>query len=135
MNEAVAAKIRAAASATLSGEATFPEIVGTLLEAGVERYHVDYSRQESTFYLPCGDSLVVATPHPSAEVGGTFVPAEVEAAVRASQRNEHSYLDFLEKTMHAGCVGYFAQLAGRRVLYFGRNGEVHVEPFPAAPAA
>jgi len=34
--------------------------------------------------------------------------------------------------MAAGCVGYFVQIAGRRALYFGRNGESHVELFPSA---
>jgi hypothetical protein len=31
----------------------------------------------------------------------------------------------------AGC---FAPIAGRRVQYVGRTGDVHVEPFPAARA-
>jgi hypothetical protein len=31
--------------------------------------------------------------------------------------------------MAAGCVGYFVQIAGRRAIYFGRNGEFHVEQF------
>jgi hypothetical protein len=34
----------------------------------------------------------------------------------------------------AGCVGYFVQIAGRRTLYFGRNGETHVELFPPRTA-
>jgi uncharacterized protein YbcV (DUF1398 family) len=53
--------------------------------------------------------------------------------VRQSQRNEHTYLDFIRKTMAAGCVGYFVQITGRRAIYFGRNGESHVELFPTAP--
>ena len=46
----------------LSGELTFPEIVGRLAAIGLERYHADYSRQEITYYLPNGDSLVVRAP-------------------------------------------------------------------------
>ena len=34
--------------------------------------------------------------------------------------------------MAAGCVGYFVQIAGRRVLYFGRRGEIYTELFPGA---
>ncbi len=34
--------------------------------------------------------------------------------------------------MAAGCVGYFVQITGRRVIYFGRSGESHVEQFPPA---
>lgn len=37
--------------------------------------------------------------------------------------------------MAAGCVGYFVQITGQQVLYFGRNGECHIELFPAAIAA
>jgi uncharacterized protein YbcV (DUF1398 family) len=46
-----------------TGAMTFPEIVGKLSSIGVERYHADYSRQENTYYLTDGDSLVVSFPH------------------------------------------------------------------------
>lgn len=125
--------IQACAQGALTGDITFPEIVGRLAQIGVERYHADYSREETTYYLPDGNSLVVATPYPSHATPAEFSASAVEAAVRQSQRNEHSYLDFIRKTMAAGCVGYFVQITGRRVIYFGRNGESHVEPFPPAP--
>ncbi|HVX09891.1 MAG TPA: hypothetical protein VHC22_01700 [Pirellulales bacterium] len=122
------------AKGALSGALTFPEIVGRLAGVGIERYHADYSRQEITYYFPDGDSLVVATPHAFHETAAEFSSSAVEAAVRQSQRNEHTYLDFICKTMNAGCVGYFVQITGRRVIYFGRKGESHVEHFPPAPA-
>jgi uncharacterized protein YbcV (DUF1398 family) len=126
--------IKTCVDGSLAGGLTFPEIVGRLAEIGIERYHADYSRQETTFYLPDGDSLVVATPHPSHTTADPFSATAVEAAVRQSQRNEHTYADFIRKTMGAGCVGYFVQIMGRKVIYFGRNGESHVEHFPPAPA-
>ncbi|WP_437227626.1 DUF1398 domain-containing protein [Planctomicrobium sp. SH661] len=121
------------AAGALKGELTFPEIIGLLAEIGVERYHADYTRQEITYYLTDGDSLVVASPHPDYETAEEFSAAAVEAAVRQSQRNEHTYLDFIQKTMSAGCVGYFVQITGRRVIYFGRTGDCHVEHFPTTP--
>jgi uncharacterized protein YbcV (DUF1398 family) len=123
---------QACARGSLSGELTFPEVVGRLAAIGVERYHTDYSRHEVTYYLPNGDSLVVPLPHPPHETAEQFSPSAVEEAVRQSQRNEHGYVDFLRKTMSAGCVGYFVQITGRRAIYFGRNGECHVEVFPSA---
>jgi uncharacterized protein YbcV (DUF1398 family) len=114
----------------LAGTMTFPQIVGRLASAGVERYHADYSRQEITYYLTDGDSCVVATPHPPQSTGTTFSGKAVEDAVRQSQRGEHSYVDFVRKTMAAGCVGYFVQIIGRQAIYFGRNGEMHIEKFP-----
>ena len=117
--------IQECAQGALQGELTFPEIVGRLAEIGIERYHADYSRQEITFYLADGDSLVLAAPHSSQAPATEFSSAGVADAVHQSQRNEHSYLDFIRKTLDAGCVGYFVQIAGRRVAYFGRNGESH----------
>lgn len=133
MNAEQTQAIQGCASGALTGKLTFPEIVGRLAHIGVERYHVDYSRQEITYYLPDGDSLVVATLHPSHATATEFSAAAIEAAVRQSQRNEHTYLDFIRKTMAAGCVGYFVQITGRRVIYFGRNGDSHLEHFPPAP--
>lgn len=122
------------AQGALTGGLTFPEIVGRLSAIGVERYHADYSRQEITYYFPNGESIVAPTPHSSHATAIEFSSSAVEAAVLQSQRGEHTYLEFLRKTMAAGCVGYFVQITGRRVLYFGRHGESHVEHFPSIPA-
>ncbi|HBL47183.1 MAG TPA: DUF1398 domain-containing protein, partial [Planctomycetaceae bacterium] len=65
----------------LAGELTFPEILGKLAHIGIERYHADYSRQEITYYLPDGDSVVIATPHPSHPTATEFSAPAVEAAV------------------------------------------------------
>jgi uncharacterized protein YbcV (DUF1398 family) len=116
-----------------AGTLLFPDFVGKLAILGVERYHTDYCRHENTYYLSDGHSHVVAVSHPAETIGTDFRAHEVEAAIRESQRNEHSYADFLRKTMAAGCVGYFVQIAGRQALYFGRRGEVHIEPFPTTP--
>lgn len=133
MNSELTLMIQGCTRGALSGELAFPEIVGRLTQIGVERYHADYTRQEITYYLSDGDSLVVAAPHPSYTTAAEFSSSAVEAAVRQSQRNEHTYVDFIRKSMAAGCVGYFVQITGRRVIYFGRNGESHVEHFPTAP--
>lgn len=118
------------ASESLNGTATFPEILEKLSAIGVERYHADYCRQEITYYLPDSDSHVVSIDHEKHQIGKDFDATAVQNAVRQSQRNEHSYKDFVKKTMAAGCVGYFVQLTGRQVIYFGRNGDSHVERFP-----
>ncbi len=116
---------------THTGSMTFPDIVSRLRDIGVERYHADYSRQEKTFYFADGSSLVVTIPWGSFPMAREFSVNDVEVAVRQSQRSEHTYADFLRKTMAAGCVGYFVQISGRRAIYFGRNGETHVEMFPS----
>ena len=125
--------IQRCVNGSLAGELTFPEVVGQLAQIGIERYHADYTRQEVTYYFSDGDSVVIATPHPLHETADKFSAFMVADAVRQSQRNEHTYLDFIQKTMSAGCVGYFVQITGRQVIYFGRTGECHVERFPLAP--
>ncbi|HEX4145599.1 MAG TPA: DUF1398 family protein [Pirellulales bacterium] len=134
MNRQQTETIEQNARAAWTGEITFPEYVGRLAALGVERYHTDYSRHEVTYYLPDGDSLMIAATHEPHPIGSEFSPSAVEAALRQSQRGEHTYEDFVRKTTAAGCVGYFVQIAGRRAIYFGRNGDLHVEPFPPAPA-
>jgi len=117
---------------SLAGEIQFPEVVARLTAIGVERYHADYSRQEVTYYVTSGETLVAPAEHAAEPIGQAFDASAVAAAVGQSQRGEHTYREFLRKTMAAGCVGYFVQLTGRRVIYFGRNGDSHVEHFPEA---
>lgn len=111
---------------------TFPQVVTKLMAAGIERYHADLVRAEKTYYLPDGDSLVVATRAVGGQPASAFSAAGVEAAVRAVQSGEIKYIEFCEHVMAAGCAGYFVSLAGRRAVYYGRSGDNHVELFPAA---
>ena len=133
MNANQSAVIQACASGSLNGTITFPEVIRQLTEIGVERYHADYSRQETTYYLPDGGSLVVSVRHPAQPIAEAFSSTLVEAAIRQSQRGQIAYTEFLKQTMAAGCIGYFVQITGRRALYFGRQGDLHLEPFPNAP--
>jgi hypothetical protein len=41
-------------------------------------------------------------------------------------------IQFTRRAMAGGVQGYIAFLRGRRVMYWGRNGEQHVEWFPGA---
>src|SRR5579871_1322617 len=43
---------------TLAGTISFPEVVGQLLAAGVEYYHVDYAGMRKTFYDAEGGMVV-----------------------------------------------------------------------------
>jgi hypothetical protein len=84
MNAEQTQVMQTCARGALTGELTFPEIVGSPAQIGVERYHADYSRQEITYYLSDGGSLVVGTPHPSLVSATEFSASAVEAAVRLS---------------------------------------------------
>jgi uncharacterized protein YbcV (DUF1398 family) len=120
------------AELSATGKIHFGEVVARLMKAGIERYHADYSRMENTYYAPGGGSSVVPMHHEPASIAREFSPAGVEAAVRQAQRGEIMYPQFTRQALAAGCVGYFVQITGKCVQYFGRNGEIHTEWFPGA---
>jgi uncharacterized protein YbcV (DUF1398 family) len=132
MNEEQKNVIEQCAAMSMAGTISFGDVVRRLEEVGVERYHADYSRMESTYYLPGGKSHVVRMGHEPMPVTDLFSAGAVEASVRQAQRGEIVYPQFVKQTTAAGCVGYFVLIAGKRVQYFGRNGEVHTEWFPGA---
>ena len=89
------------------GSIAFPQVVAKLAAAGIERYHADFQAGVTTYYLPDG-------------------------AEKSVQRGEMNYQQFVARVMAAGCVGYTVFIAGRRVIYGGRNGDQQVELFPSA---
>ncbi|MBV8853552.1 MAG: DUF1398 family protein [Sinobacteraceae bacterium] len=111
---------------------TFPQIVGTLMQAGFESYAVDFRRASATYYLPNGDSVVLPTHRAEVPIAGTLDAVAVRAAIREAQQLApgYTYADFCAKVMAAGCVGYIVSFTGRRVVYFARSAETHVEHFP-----
>jgi uncharacterized protein YbcV (DUF1398 family) len=114
------------------GSFSFPEIIGKLLEGGFEGYSVDYRRNSQTYYLPDGDNIELTLPHSGGPVAAAFDSAGVEALVRWAQANDsdYSYIAFSERVKAAGCAGYLVSFPGRRVVYYGRTAETHVELFP-----
>ncbi len=110
---------------------TFPEIVGTLMQAGFERYAIDFRRATATYYLPDGDSVVLPTHRGEVPIAAALDIAAVQAAIREAQQlvAGYSYAGFCAKAMAAGRAGYIVSFTGRRALYFGRAAETHVEHF------
>jgi uncharacterized protein YbcV (DUF1398 family) len=127
------AKECAVLSAT--GKIHFGDVVGRLMKAGIERYHADYSRSEITYYTPDGGSCVVQVEHELIPTAQEFSAEGVKAAVRQAQLGEIMFPQFTRQAITAGCVGYFVQITGKCVQYFGRSGEVHTEWFPGAKGA
>ncbi len=111
---------------------TFGEVVGKLDAAGVERYHADLLRADKIYYMPDGSSHRTPNHALAAAPAIRFSAEGVEAAVRAIQQGRIRYREFCARIAAAGCVGYIVSMAGRRAVYYGRTGDSHVEPFPAA---
>jgi uncharacterized protein YbcV (DUF1398 family) len=110
---------------------TFGEVVKALIEAGVERYHADLVAATRTFYVPDGRCETVDA-HKVEAAAQEFSVKDVEAAIRAIQAQKIKYCEFCRLIAKAGCVGYIVSLAGRRAVYYGRTGDMHVEWFPGA---
>lgn len=111
---------------------TFPDIVATLAASGFEGYAVDYRRATARFYLCDGGSVEVATPVAAAAVSPRLDIPALKAAIAEAQTLApgYTYGGFCEKAKAAACMGYLVSFPGRRAVYFGRDGELHVEHFP-----
>jgi uncharacterized protein YbcV (DUF1398 family) len=132
MNAEIETVLRDCTEGSDAERLSFPEVIGKLMAAGVERYDADLQRGEKTYYLPDGESCVVASDAYDGQPARDFTAAGVEAAVRAIQAQRIRYREFCTRIAEAGCVGYLVSLAGRRAVYYGRTGEAYVEPFPSA---
>jgi uncharacterized protein YbcV (DUF1398 family) len=124
------------AQSTLDGTLPFPEILGRLMQEGVESYRVDYRTCQFTFYGATGGTVSAPLQFEGLPpVGNTFYMADLRAAIHASQTQGQKFRDFCARAMQAGVQSYEVFLQGQRVLYLGRHGDQHVEWFSdAAPS-
>ncbi len=118
----------AAFSATMS----FPEVVKTLIQNGFESYHIDYLRGAATYYLVDGGDFEITMPPCATPVAKEFAAPTIQAAIKGAQQQApgYTYKGFCEKVRAAGCAGYIVSFPGKRVVYFGRTAEMHIEHFP-----
>jgi uncharacterized protein YbcV (DUF1398 family) len=111
----------------------FPEVVGKLIDAGVEYYHVNYITLQHSFYSSEGAVVIVPLPFENfCSVAKDFDAAALKAAIYDSQNNNQPYRQFSERAAQAGVQSYFVFLRGQRVVYIGRQGEQHTEWFLGA---
>jgi len=110
----------------------FPGVVKRLMETGVERYCADLVRLEKFYYAASGENLTEKIPLKDAPaIGISFLVDQVKETVKTIQQGKIDYPEFLRRIMKAGVVYYDVFIDGRRVIYTGRNGDFHIEYFPA----
>lgn len=124
------AEIEKCAHESHEGLLTFPEVLGRLVEVGVESYCVDYRNQSTIYHLSSNEAVSVSMTMPAIAISNSFNQEAVVLAICGAQSDAVRYPEFLKLTMSAGCVGYIVWITGKHVSYFGRRGEVHVEHFP-----
>lgn len=115
-----------------AGAWPFPQVIAELTKIGVERYMTDLIRLERTDYNAAGDTVTAPLPLADAPpIAQVWSVDGVIRAVRAAQQSALIYPEFLRQIMAAGCAFYWVFLDGRKVIYFSRNGEFHIENFPS----
>jgi uncharacterized protein YbcV (DUF1398 family) len=67
---------------------------------------------------------------PLSPVAEEFSSTGLTAAIRGAQTDQIRYPEFMRRSAAAGVIAYWAFLTGRKVIYFGRKGEFHLEEFP-----
>jgi len=130
MNETTRATIQSTFHASNQGSIHFGQVIGQLVGAGVESYHVDYRSGRTTYYLPDGSTVDFNFERPQHGIADAFDGDAVRAAILGAQQGRVMYPEFKQLSQRAGCVAYTVWIAGRHVVYLGRRGEAHVERFP-----
>jgi len=118
------------ATATQQGRMTFPQVVKGLLEVGVESYLVDFAAKQKTHYLADGTAHAVPMILDPGSIAEGFNGADLVVAIRGAQADTVRYPEFVKRSTAAGVIGYWAFLTGKKVIYFGRKGQQHIEEFP-----
>jgi uncharacterized protein YbcV (DUF1398 family) len=110
----------------------FPQVVQKLAGAGVKSYNADLLKLRNTYYGAGGEAYDEALPlDDGPAIAPAFDSPGVAATVKAIQRGEVGYAEFLRRIMNYGCSHYEVFIAGRKAMYFGRDGVFYTEPFPA----
>lgn len=127
MNESV---IRPLLEKSLARQISFPEILSILINEGVESYHVDFLRNECRYYSQDGESFSLSIPFKHDGVAPIFSREKLDSINRKVQAGDATFSDFVREGCASGCAYYIVYLNGRKVLYFGRNGDEHIQHFP-----
>lgn len=130
MNETTRATVQSTFEASNQGAMHLGQVIGQLVSAGVESYHVDYRSGRTTYYLPDGSTADFSFERPQHNIADAFDGDAVRAAILGAQQGRVMYPEFKKLSQRAGCVAYTVWIAGRHVVYLGRRGETHIERFP-----
>ena len=107
-----------------AGTMTFGETVGKLSADDVEWYSANLLLGMKTHYAADGTHYQVNWPEWTVPpIAQKFDADAVVAAIRAIQKREIMYPEFLRQIAEAGTIYYTVHLAGRKAIYFGRHGD------------
>ena len=110
----------------------FPVLAEVLRKSGVQLNRWSLPSCQSIFLMKEGAVVQQGTPL----VTGTheipnFDREALIKAIRADQEGRSTFSDFLLSAWKAGVVGYDVDFTGRKVIYYGANGDSYLEEYPA----
>jgi uncharacterized protein YbcV (DUF1398 family) len=113
------------------GKMTFLQTIQHMSSIGVRWYSANLLFGMKTHYFESGETHQVKWPVWTPIVPcPPFQEGRVVAALRAIQRQEIIYPEFLRQIADAGVQVYTVHLKGRKAIYLGADGDFYVEPFP-----
>ena len=132
MNKKIIDVIEHNQKASFSGESTFPEIVGNLMNARIVRYYADLVALQKIYYERDGSIYVSKLPYPNPpQMGEQFSEKQIIEALRSTQQGKIDYTEFLDRIIKAGTVNYTVFIHGKQAHYIGAKGEIYIEHFPS----
>lgn len=110
----------------------FPVLAEVLRQAGVQMNRWSLPSCQSIYLMKEGSVVQQGSPL----VAGTheipkFDREALITAIRTDQEGRSTFPEFLQAAWKAGVVGYDADFIGRKVIYYGSNGESYLEEYPA----
>jgi uncharacterized protein YbcV (DUF1398 family) len=115
---------------SLAAKIKFPEVVKRLQAEGIERYIFDLVGLKVHFFSTNSEFYTLSLAYKATPVALHFDAASVEKSVASRQKGEITYVQFLDQIIAAGCTHYEVYIAGKKVIYFGREGSQHIQLFP-----
>lgn len=132
MENANASIMRETTAGSFEGRLTFPQVVHALAAINIESYTVDLVSLSKTFYAQDGSFYIEdLPPFEGKPISVEFNVEQVRGAIRESQQQTITYIEFLQHIMAAGVSRYEVFIDGRKAIYTGRHGDFHVENFPS----
>lgn len=117
---------------SFAGKISFPEVVKRLIANNVERYIADLVGLKITYFSNDGQVHDASFKLDTHDIAQEFNALEIKSSIKDSQQAKINYQTFLKRIMSAGCTHYEVFIAGKKVIYFGRDGSHHIELFPSA---
>lgn len=110
----------------------FPVLAEVLRRTGVRMNRWSLPSCQAVYVMKEGSVVQQGTPLVSgAHEIPKFDREALIAALRTDQEGRGTFPEFLQAAWKAGVVGYDVDFAGRKVTYYGVDGETYLEEYPA----